>query len=372
MITLYNWLPTLIEGFTFYGGGGKGGGKAKSTATSSTTIDPMLRPYVTYGLSEAQRLYQSGTPQYFPGQTYVSPTEATTRALGLAEQRAMGGSPLLGAAQQQALQTIQGRGVNPYLAGALEASYAPTVEAAQEATRGLQSQASGLGRYGSDAMTQLAERQASALGRGLGQQMSNLAYQSSEAEAARQANAIANAPQMAQADYQDIQNLMNVGQTREDYAKTALQAEMDKFNFEQNLPYQKLSTFLSSVYGAPQGQVTQATQSAPKQGKIICTAMNYAYGFGSFRQTVWLKHSANMHPAYEVGYHTLFLPVVMYAFDKKPGIIRKATRKVLEHVARHRTADIWKQRHGKRDNLGMIYRAIFEPICFVIGKVKGA
>ena len=371
MIKLHTWLPNLVEAFTFYGGGGKGGG-GKSKATSISTIDPMLQPYVTYGLKESKRLYQSGTPQYFPGQTYVGPSGATTQALGLAEQRAMQGSPLLQSAQQQALQTIQGRGVNPYLTGALEAAYAPTVEAAQEATRGLQSTASQAGRYGSDAMTQLAERQASALGRGLGGQLSNLAYQSSEAEAARQANAIANAPQMAQADYQDIQNLMNVGQTREDYAKTALQSDIDRFNFQQNLPYQKLSTFLSSVYGAPQGQVTETKQSQSGGGKIICTAMNYAYGFGSFRQTIWLKHSANMHPAYEVGYHTLFLPVVMYAFDKKPGIVRRVTRNILEHIARHRTADIWKERKGKRDTLGMIYRAIFEPICYVVGKVKGA
>jgi hypothetical protein len=369
MIKLHTWLPNLVEAFTFYGGGGKGGGE--SSGTSTTTIDPMLRPYVTYGLKEARRLYQSGTPQYFPGQTYVSPSEATTQALGLAEQRAMQGSPLLQSAQQQALQTIQGRGVNPFLTGALQAAYAPTVEAAQEATRGLQSQASQAGRYGSGAMGQIAERQASALGRGLGQQLSNLAYQSSEAEAARQAQAIAGAPALSQADYQDIQNLMNVGQTREDYAKTALQSDIDRFNFQQNLPYQKLATFLSSVYGAPQGQVTQSEQQQ-SSGKIVCTAMNYAYGFGSFRQTIWLKHSATMHPAYEVGYHTLFLNTVMWAFDKKPGKLRKVVRNVLEHVARHRTADIWKQRRGKRDTLGMIYRAILEPICYVVGKVKGA
>lgn len=364
MIKLHTWLPNLVEAFTFYGGG-KGGGESESR----TSIDPSVAPYVRYGLREARNLYQSATPQYFSGQTYVSPSEATTQALGMAEQRAAAGSPLLRSAQEQALQTIQGRGVNPFLAGALEAGYAPTVSAAQEAIRGLQGQASQAGRYGSGAMSQLAERQASALGRGLGQTLSNLTYASSEAEAQRQANAIANAPLMAQADYQDIQNLMNVGQTREDYAKTALQADIDRFNFQQNLPYQKLATYLSSVYGAPQGQVSETKQSS---GKIVCTAMNYAYGFGSFRQAIWLKHSANMHPAYEKGYHTLFLNPVMWAFDNKPGKFRKVCRSVMEHIARHRTADIWKQRRGKRDTLGMIYRAILEPICYVVGKVKGA
>ena len=360
------WLASNF--FTFWGGGGGGGGK--STTTQSATIDPMLKPYVTYGLNEAQRLYQSGAPQYFPGQTYVSPSQQTQTALNLAQQRATQGSPLLQSAQQQQLATIQGRGVNPYLTSALQAAYAPTVSAAQEATRGLQSEASQAGRYGSGAMSQLAERQASALGRGLGQSLSNLAYQSSEAEAQRQAAAIAGAPQMAQADYADIAQLADVGKTQEQYQQMALEDQINRFNFQQNLPQTQLNQFLSQVYGAPQGSQATST-TTQKSGKIICTAMNYAYGFGSFRQAIWLKHSENMHPAYERGYHALFLKFVMWAFDKKPGTFRKVCRKAAEHIARHRTADIWKQRRGKRDTLGMIYRAIFEPICFVAGWIKG-
>jgi hypothetical protein len=360
------WLASNF--FTFWGGGGGGGGK--STTTQSASIDPALKPFVQYGLTEAQRLYQTGAPQYFPGQTYVSPSQQTQTALNLAQQRATQGSPLLQSAQQQALKTVQGRGVNPFLASALQAGYAPTVEAAQEATRGLQSQASQAGRYGSGAMGQLAERQASALGRGLGQTLSNLSYQSAEAEAARQAAAIAGAPAMAQADYADIAQLADVGKTQEQYQQMALEDQINRYNYQQNLPQTQLNQFLSQVYGAPQGSQATST-TTQKSGKIVCTAMNYAYGFGSFRQAIWLKHSENMHPAYERGYHALFLNFVMWAFDKKPGTFRKVCRKAAEHIARHRTADIWKQRRGKRDKLGMIYRAIFEPICFVAGWIKG-
>jgi hypothetical protein len=101
--------------------------------------------------------------------------------------------------------------------------------------------------------------------------------------------------------------------------------------------------------------------------------MNYSYGFGSFRQAIWLKHSSNMHPAYEKGYHALFLPVVMFAYKKDNNPFRKVIRKIAEHIARHRTADIWKQMRGnKRDTLGRTYRAVIEPICYIIGKLKGA
>jgi hypothetical protein len=363
MLKIFSPLWIASNFFTFWGGGSGGG-----SSTTKQQLDPTLRPFVKYGLNEAQRLYTTQTPQYFPGQTYVSPTATTQSALQMAQQRAMAGSPLLQSAQQQQLATIQGRGVNPFLSGALEAGYAPTIEAAQEATRGLQSQASQAGRYGSGSMGQIAERQAAGLGRGLGQSLSNLAYQSAEAEAQRQAQAIAGAPALAQADYADIAQLANVGKTQEQYQERALEDAINRFNFEQNLPQTQLNQFLSQVYGAPAGSVSTTTQ---RSGKIVCTAMNYAYGFGSFRQAIWLKHSENMHPAYERGYHALFLNFVMYAFDNKPGKIRKVCRKVAEHIARHRTADIWKQRRGKRDKLGMIYRAILEPICFVVGWIKG-
>lgn len=367
MFKIFSPLWLVSNFFTFWGGGSGGG---SSTTTQSSDVSKTLRPYVKYGLNEAQRLYEGVAPQYFPGQTYVSPSQQTQSALQMAQQRAMQGSPLLQSAQQQQLATIQGRGVNPFLASALQAGYAPTVEAAQEATRGLQSQASNAGRYGSGAMGQIAERQASALGRGLGQTLSNLSYQSAEAEAARQAAAIAGAPAMAQADYADIAQLADVGKTQEQYQQMSLEDQINRFNFEQNLPQNRLNQFLSQVYGAPAG--TTATSTTKQSGgKIVCTAMNYAYGFGSFRQAIWLKHSENMHPAYERGYHALFLNFVMWAFDKKPGVFRKVCRKAAEHIARHRTADIWKQRRGKRDKLGMIYRSIFEPICFVAGWIKG-
>ena len=238
---------------------GGGGG-----STTTTGIDPFLKPYVEYGLEEGKKLYQAPGPGFFPGQTYVSPSEATQQALQMAQQRATAGSPLLQAAQQQQLQTVQGRGVNPFLQGALSATYQPTVEAAQEATRGLQSQTSQAGRYGSDAMGQIAERQAAGLGRGLGGSLSSLAYGSSEAEAQRQAAAIQGAPALAQADYTDIQALLKAGQGGEEYQKAALQDAMNRYNYQQQLPQQKLQQFANLFSSVPGGQVSTTTQSGGK------------------------------------------------------------------------------------------------------------
>jgi hypothetical protein len=227
------------------------------------------------------------------------------------------------------------------------------------------------GRYGSGVSADIQNRAATTMANSLTNKYGDLAFQNYNQERARQEAASGAAPALAAADYNDINQLMKSGQGMESYQQKALDADMNKFNFEQNLPYSKLSTYLGSVYGAPQGSVTQSTTSG---GKIVCTAMNHAYGFGSFRQAIWLKHSASMPNAktIEKGYHALFLPVVAYAFNGTPNAVRGAVRSIAEHIARHRTADLWKEMRGKkRDTLGRIYRAIIEPLCLVVGKAKG-
>jgi hypothetical protein len=106
-------------------------------------------------------------------------------------------------------------------------------------------------------------------------------------------------------------------------------------------------------------------------GKIVCTMMNERYGFGSFRNKIWMKFHESYGPEYQKGYHAIFLPLVKIA--KGEGKINTAVRKVLEHMGRHVTADMFKIMKGKkRDPLGRIYRAIFEPTCRIIGKIKSA
>lgn len=373
MINLHNWLFNLADSFTFYGGGGGKGGGGKSSGTSTTTIDPMLRPYVTYGLSEAQKLYQSNNPSYYPGQTYVSPSATTQSALQAQQTRALAGNPLLPAAQQQQQNVISGQYLanNPYFNQALAGAGQAATQQYFDAINAAQSGASQAGRYGSGAQENLFNRAGTTLANTLASKAGELAYTNYAAERARQEAAAAGAPQLAAADYGDIAQLAQVGQTQEGYQQAALEDAINRFNFEQNLPQNKLNQFLTQVYGAPQGSQTTQTQKTSGGGKIVCTAMNHVYGFGSFRNKIWLAQSKDLHPAYEKGYHTLFLPIIMFAY-KNSNPVRNIVRNALEHVARHRTADIWKQRHGKRDTLGRIYRAIIEPICFVVGKVKGA
>jgi hypothetical protein len=102
--------------------------------------------------------------------------------------------------------------------------------------------------------------------------------------------------------------------------------------------------------------------------------MNNTYGFGSFRNKIWHKFwedetfTNGYNPIYEKGYHMIFKPLVRIAESNRFG--SSIVRKILEHMGRHVTADMWYVMKGKkRDTLGRIYRAIFEPICWCLGKI---
>ena len=97
-------------------------------------------------------------------------------------------------------------------------------------------------------------------------------------------------------------------------------------------------------------------------GKIVCTMMNESYGFGSFRNKIWLRHSKNLAPEYQIGYHRIFLPLV------KKAKTNKILKKILEHIAVHRTIDIRQQERNKIHLIGRVYRTILEPICYWVGK----
>jgi hypothetical protein len=348
-----------------------GGSPSPQQQTTISGIDPSMRPYVEKGLSEAQKLYETYTPQYYGGQTYVSPSAQTESALTMAEQQARAGSPLINQAlaQQQGAVSGQYLGANPYLQAALKPGQEAATQAYNQAIGGTRSQAAGAGRYGSGAQTQLEGLSQQNLANALANQAGQAAYQNYAAERGLQEQAARYAPTMAESAYQPAKQLLNIGQAREDYSNKALQADIDRFNFQQNLPYQRLAQFTSTVAGQP--LTTQSTTTGSGGGKIVCTAMNAEYGFGSFRNAIWLAQSKDLDPAYEKGYHTLFLPLVNYAYKTgEKNALQRILRGVLEHIARHRTADIWKQKRGKtRDNIGMIYRAVLEPICYVVGKV---
>lgn len=233
--------------------GGGGGG----TQTVRTELDPAMRPFVEYGLNEAQRLYQQGPMQYYPGQTYVGPSEMTQSGMQLAQQRALAGSPLIPQAQQTVsnLQTqmnpalsmygdIYNRsGMNPamgltgqtatgaYLGGNpfFQGAFAPAARAAQDVfeqnIQNVTSNASRAGRYGSGAMGQLQDRASGQFAQSLNDVAGQLAYQNYAAERGMQEAATQNLGTMFnQALQTQLAATGGLGSTAEQQAGRQLQA----------------------------------------------------------------------------------------------------------------------------------------------------
>jgi hypothetical protein len=234
----------------------------------TSAIDPTLRPYLELGLRAAEQQFLQTQPQFFPGQTYVSPSQQTLDALAAQEQIARTAPGTLQAAQESYMRGLGGLGAtaqgafltgNPFQLSAIEAATRPIMQQYQEQTLpGIASGFSAAGRYGSGAMERAQGRAAEATGRAIGDVASNIAYSGYEAERGRQQQALTqqiNAAQMAPQIYGQqflpSQQLAQIGAAREAISAQPLQEQMARFQFAQQAPVQQLQSFLSSVYGTP-------------------------------------------------------------------------------------------------------------------------
>jgi len=139
-------------------------------------------------------------------------------------------------------------------------------------------------------------------------------------------------------------------------------------------PYSDSSTSGGSTGSFGATSVNGGTD--PNDPKYVCTAMCRTYGFGEFRTKIWLAWSRkHLNDYHQIGYHTLFLPMVNYAYySGTDSVGKKAVRATLEFLMRHRTADLRARLRGnsvKRDTIGRIWNAIFEPLIYITGKIKG-
>jgi len=269
-----------------------------ATTTTTSQIDPLLAPYLQTGLQQAQNLFfGANQPQFFPGQTYVSPSAQTQQALAQQEALATTASPVLQQAQQayqaslgQIGQTAAGGflNANPYQQAMMEAATRPlTQQFSQQVLPGISSLYSKSGRLGGGAMERALGTASEAYGRSLGDITSNIAgtqYQQErglQQQAALQlANLAQAAPQIYAQQFLPAQQLAQVGAQREAIAAQPLQEEMARFGFQQRLPYEQLSGYLSSVYGSPLGSYGTPAPQPQYQGNRTVGALGGALAGG--------------------------------------------------------------------------------------------
>jgi hypothetical protein len=72
------------------------------------------------------------------------------------------------------------------------------------------------------------------------------------------------APQIYGQQYLPAQQLGQIGAQQEAIASQPLQEAMTRYAYEQRLPYEQLSGYLSSVYGSPLGSYGTSAQQLPQ------------------------------------------------------------------------------------------------------------
>jgi len=216
----------------------KGGGQTRQVQASTVEPPAFQKPFIEYGLSQAKQLYESGAPQYYPGQTVVGYSPESEMALQGIRQQAITGSPFIKGVQDVVMQNLMG--TNPLQS----AAFKPVVEQ-------VQAQAAQSGRYGS------GYQQAA-----LAQALAPMALQA-------QQQAIAQAPAARQFGFADLETLAGVGAAREAQQQAELAADIERFQFEQARPQEKLAQYLAATRGGDLGQTTYEAQQRQPLTSIL-------------------------------------------------------------------------------------------------------
>jgi len=199
-----------------FGGGGGGSTTATTTAQPYAPAEPALNQII----SEAGTIYGQGPT----GAGYVAPTQQTLQGLAAQEQ-------IAGAANQQILDTIQGKFTNPFLSPLVS-------QAASDVYTNVASQFSGAGRTPTSPMAQQQ-----VIGQ-VAQKALPYAFQQLERERGRQLSTA-----------QQVPSLTAVGGALENIQRD-----------QQMAPYQALQQYYNTVapiaYGLPTQQQT-AQRPAP-------------------------------------------------------------------------------------------------------------
>lgn len=274
--------------------GGKGGGGGSTTTVQKADPWAGQQPYLQDIFQQAQQLYNSGgmAPNYYPGQTVADQSQWTQNALQMQADRAQNGSPLIDNASNamnnittgQALQNNQGLNVlnqlsqedNPYV----DELYNRANSQAQSAINGNFSSA---GRYGSGAHAAASADAANNL--------ANEMYSSlwdKRADAAQAAGQLYNTgigqqvvagqagQQLANQAYTDAAALGQAGSAMDDYNQQKINADIDRYNYNQQqalLALQNYNNLIQGSYGGTTTTTGQQTSSGSTLGNALGGAL---------------------------------------------------------------------------------------------------
>lgn len=243
--------------------------------TGESNIDPLISPYLSEALGVARNLFLTGEgPELYPGQMYVSPSTATLDAIMAAENLGRSttvsglGEDVFGA-YAGGLGTLANLASPDYMKSQDYKDYVssitrPITEAVTEdIIPGIQSGFSRAGRYGSGAMGDITAKATGRAATAIGDVTSRIAQQ----ERQNQFGAVtalpgflSNLSGVTAGALAPSGILAGVGAQREAIAGQPLQESIRRFEYGEQLPYNQLAGYISSIYGSPLANRTASPQ----------------------------------------------------------------------------------------------------------------
>lgn len=230
-----------------------------TATTTSAPWGPQQGP-LQFGFQETRRLYNQGGPQVYNKST-VAPFSANTRA-GLSDiaATAQAGTPVASSAQNQVNATLQGDYLNsnPYLDAMYnQASQAVTRNYSEAVAPSIQANFGLAGRGGSNAYGNALDSSQAQLGQQLGGMAANIYGGNYANERQNQMQAASMAPQTAQLNYYDASQLLNAGGMQDAFNQNVLNDTVNRFNQNQERPWDNLGRYSQMINGQYGGTTTQ-------------------------------------------------------------------------------------------------------------------
>jgi len=215
----------------------KGSNPGSVTTTSSQEPSDFIKPYFQQAIDSAQDLYEGSSPNFFPNATYTDFAPETSTALNLTSARALAGNPLLNQSQTEASNILAGNYLNPSTNLYSKALYD---QMAGDVMSDVNSQFTSAGRFGSGANQEILTQE-------LGQLANQVYGDQYNRERELMANTMATAPGLGEMDYNDIAKLQGVGVEKESLENAKLQDAINRFDYNETKPYNKLNQYLASL-----------------------------------------------------------------------------------------------------------------------------
>ena len=232
------------------GSGGGGGGGTQVTRYEPSTIQA---PFLKDLYKQAQKQFQEGPQQFFPGRTFASPSATTLAAEDATRQAAQaqgvfGLGSLVPAFQQQLMSPAQ-RFQDPMLQQSLQAQLRPIEETGARLLQQARRDANRQGQLGGDrqaileaeVIRDVAQKQADVASRLYGDVYGDVLR--------TQAATLGLAPSIMSTFTQPAQTLAAVGRAEDVRAQQPITEAMQRFAFEQAAPSQALQQYGNIVAG---------------------------------------------------------------------------------------------------------------------------